>query len=92
MRGLSTLLDDPSRTPSARLLQEVQDSGESFFQYAISMARSHRDYFASITPMSGQRHDEFSQEARASVDRQREIEAADAISFEEYLANYYAAE
>jgi glutamate--cysteine ligase len=92
VRGLGELLDDPTRTPSARLLQEVQDRGESFFQYAISMARSHRDYFASITEMSEQRHDEFSREAQASVERQRDIEAADSISFEDYLANYYAAE
>ncbi|MDJ0904675.1 MAG: glutamate--cysteine ligase [Woeseiaceae bacterium] len=91
-RGCSELIDDPAQTPSGRLLREVQQSHSSFFEYAIAMARSHRDYFASITPMSEQRHDEFQQEARSSVERQREIEAADSISFEEYLAQYYSAE
>ena len=92
VRGLAGLIDDPDRTPSARLLSELQESGSSFFEYAISMARSHRDYFSSITPMSEQRHAEFQQEAESSVERQREIEAADSISFEDYLANYYASE
>ena len=92
VQGLAALIDDPAQTPSARLLRDVQEEYNSFFEYAISMARSHRDYFASITPMSEQRHEEFQQEAQASVERQREIEAADSISFEEYLAHYYSAE
>ena len=92
MQLISGLIDDPAATPSARLLNELQDSGSSFFEYAISMARGYSDYFAAITPMSGGRHDEFTQEAADSVRRQHEIEASDAISFEEYLANYYAAQ
>jgi glutamate--cysteine ligase len=90
--ALAAMIDDPSQTPSARLLRDVHDSGESFFGYAMSMARSHRDYFASITSMTDERHREFVEEARQSVERQRQIEAADAISFEEYLAHYYANE
>ena len=92
VEGLAGLIDDPSGTPSARLLRDVHEGADSFFEYAIGMARSHRDYFASITSMSEQRHDEFQQEAQSSVERQREIEAADSISFEDYLAHYYANE
>ena len=58
----------------------------------MGIARGHRDYFASITPMSGERHAEFVQEAEQSLERQRNIEASDDISFEQYLANYYASE
>ena len=90
--GIAAMIEDSSKTPSARLLAELQDSGNSFFDYAMSMARSHRDYFGSITPMTEQRHDEFVEEARQSIERQRQIEAADSISFEEYLAHYYANE
>jgi glutamate--cysteine ligase len=90
--GLAALIDDADKTPSARLLNELHQRGDSFFEYAISMARSHRDYFASITPLSEQRHEEFLQEAKLSLERQHEIEAADLISFEEYLAHYYANE
>ena len=86
------LVDDASATPSARLLEELRGSGSSFFDYAISMPRGHSDYFSSIAPMSAERHEEFSREAADSTTRQDEIEASDDISFEEYLANYYAAE
>ena len=89
---MSKLIDDAEKTPSARLLNELHQRGDSFFEYAISMARSHRDYFASITPMSDERHEEFLQEAEQSMARQREIESSDSITFEEYLAHYYAAE
>ena len=92
VRTMRELVEDSSSTPSARLLAELRESGDSFFEYAIGRARSHRDYFASITPMSAQRHDEFAQEAAASIDRQKTIEASDEITFEQYLANYYASE
>ena len=92
VRLMVGLVDGPDTTPSARLLDELHGSGSGFFDYAISMARSHRDYFASITAMSAQRHEQFSREAADSMGRQREIEANDGISFDEYLANYYAAE
>nr|MDJ0812671.1 glutamate--cysteine ligase [Woeseiaceae bacterium] len=90
--GFAAMIEDASLTPSARVLKQVRESGESFFHYAMSMARSHRDYFASITPMTDQRHDEFLTEAEQSIERQRQIEAADSITFEDYLANYYAGE
>ena len=90
--ALAALIDDAEQTPSARVLRELHERGDSFFEYAISMARSHRDYFASITPMSEQRHEEFLQEAEQSLARQRDIEESDSISFEEYLAHYYANE
>ena len=87
-----SLVDSPDKTPSARLLDELHSSGKGFFDYAISVARNHRDYFSSITAMSTQRHDQFKQEAVDSIERQGNIEASDSISFDEYLATYYAAE
>ena len=56
------------------------------------MAHGHRDYFAAINPMSKERHEEFSQEAKGSLERQNDIEAGDEISFDEYLENYFASE
>lgn len=92
VKTMRELVEDSSTTPSARLLDELRESGDSFFEYAIGRARGHRDYFASITAMSDQRHDEFLQEAAASVERQKTIEASDEITFEQYLANYYASD
>jgi glutamate--cysteine ligase len=79
----------PDATPSARLLAELQASGSSFFEYALSLAFRDRDYFAETEPLSELRHEEFDDEVRTSIQRQREIEASDVISFDEYLANYF---
>lgn len=90
--SMRTLVDTPDATPSAQLLHELKNGGNSFFDYAISVARGHRDYFAAINPMSKERHEEFSQEAQGSLERQNDIEAGDEISFDEYLENYFASE
>ena len=82
----------PDATPSARLIAELQESGSSFFEYALSLAKSHRDYFAQTEPLSELRHKQFDDEVRQSIERQREIEAADVISFDEYLENYFGAD
>ena len=92
VRMFHKLVEEPAATPSARLLEELQAAKSGFFDYAISVARGHRDYFASITPVSNERRDEFEREAVASLERQNEIEASDAISFDEYLANYFSSD
>jgi glutamate--cysteine ligase len=84
------LVREPEATPSGRLLQELRDSKCSFFDFALDLARRHKDYFASIAPMPPERARQMEDEALESVRRQQEIEAADEISFEEYLARYYA--
>ena len=61
----------------------------SFFEYVLSVARKHRDYFAATEPLSEARHREFEKEVSESIVRQREVEQGDAISFDEYLANYF---
>jgi glutamate--cysteine ligase len=80
---------DPSRTPSARLLAEMQSSGEDFFEVTLRMSRAHQDYFRSL-PLNEARLAEFRQEAEESHARQAAIEAAQAGTFEDYLADWFA--
>ena len=89
VRLMRELVKDPAATPSARLLEELTIANCSFFDYALSVARGHRDYFASITPLSDDRNDEFEREAAHSIEQQRDIEMSDAISLDEYLTNYF---
>lgn len=86
MRGL---IDDPSSTPSARLLDELRNANCSFFEFVLSAAQNHRDYFSSITPLSDERNVEFETEVSRSIACQLETEASDTIGIEEYLANYF---
>ena len=81
---------EPEETPSARLLEDLRVSKGSFFDYAMSLARGHRDYFAAIAGLAEKREAEFEEEASASIDRQREVEASDKMTFDEYLAAYFA--
>ncbi len=80
------------RAPSARLLAELRQADCSFFDYAIATARSHREYFESMAPLSAERHKEFSEESVRSMQQQRDIEARDEIDFDAYLDNYFASD
>ena len=91
LRAQQEKLADVARTPSARLLHELQSSGESFFSLALRMSRQHRDYFRSLADPHAERMAEFEAEARSSVQAQASIEAADRGSFEQYLERYFAA-
>jgi glutamate--cysteine ligase len=83
------LVSEPMATPSARLLDELQSAQCGFFDYAIEVARGHRDYFGSITPLASDRKKEFEEEASRSIEQQLKIEAHDEVSLDEYLANYF---
>jgi len=85
-------IEDPSATPSAQVLDEIRAAGDSFFEFAMSASRRHRDYFRSIAPLADARLAVLVDEARRSHDRRAEIEAADTIDFDEYLARYFAAD
>ena len=61
-----------------------------FFEYTMQVARGHRDYFASIESPDEERMRLYADEAVKSIERQREIEAADDVDFDTYLKRYFA--
>ena len=81
-------IDDVERTPSARLLADMRQSGESFFQLAQRMSKLHKDYFLGLYPPNERRLAEFAEAARDSLEAQARIEAGDATDFDTYLAHY----
>jgi glutamate--cysteine ligase len=91
IRHQYTAVEDPGTTLSARIVNELEKTGSSFFEFALDRARCHRDYFASIAPLSDARETVLADEAAASLVRQAEIEAADSISLDDYLQRYFAA-
>lgn len=92
VKAMLELVETPDATPSARMLAELQRTGSSFFEFVLSIARGHREYFASIAPLNDDRRREYETEARESIDRQRAIENADVISLDEYLGHYFSAD
>ena len=86
----TALLDEADQTPSARVLRELRDSGQSLGDYGLALSRRYRDYFLALPPEANQHYQMLEIEAQASLDRQCWIEEHDTLSFEEYLAAYYS--
>ncbi|MCG8489708.1 MAG: glutamate--cysteine ligase [Chromatiales bacterium] len=82
-------LQDPELTPSARMLREMREKGEGFFHFAQRMSKQHRHDFMQ---QQGSTEDQklLNQEAVDSWRRQREIEASDTLSFDQFLEDYFA--
>ena len=83
-------IDDVERTPSARLLAEMRQTGETFSQIALRMSNLHKDYFLGLYPPNERRLAEFAAAAEESHAAQRRIEATDTLDFDTYLARYLA--
>ncbi len=88
LNRLEARLDDPSLTPSAQLLAEMAETGQTYFRVAMNHAIRHRRYFLD-SPLPKDIEQQFSDEAEVSLQKQRDIEASDTQTFDEFLANYY---
>jgi glutamate--cysteine ligase len=83
-------LDEVALTPSARLLAEMRQTGESFLQLALRMSKLHKDYFLDLYPPNERRLAEFASAADDSREAQAGIERSDAETFDQYLRRYLA--
>jgi glutamate--cysteine ligase len=83
-------LDDVALTPSARLLAEMRQTGESFLGLALRMSKLHKDYFLDLYPPNERRLAEFASAAEDSREAQSGLEKADAEPFDRYLRRYLA--
>jgi len=83
-------ITEPELTPAARMLTELLRDDESFFDLGLRMSQLHRSYFLELYSPNESRQLEFAQEAEASLAEQARLEAADRLSFDEYLARYFA--
>ena len=79
---------DSSLTPSAKILADMKGNDQAFFHLAKDLAEQHNEHFRN-RPLDEERQAEFTAASEQSLDKQREIEQSDNISFEEYLSDYY---
>jgi len=79
---------DAELTPSARMLTEMRENKEGFYHFAKRMSEKHNQYFTRLK-LSRERQDFFDKEAKESIDRQKQIEAADSLGLDEYLQAYF---
>ncbi len=81
---------DPSLTPSGRLLADMDANKKSFFALAMELSKQHR---VALTDrgqgnLDAATEERFVQASSESLRKQKEIEAADKVSFDEFLRNW----
>jgi glutamate--cysteine ligase len=69
----------------------MRTNEESFFHFALRMSKLHKSYFLDLYSPNESRQDEFAAEAEASLIEQERVEKSDTLSFDDYLARYFAA-
>lgn len=82
-------LDGEIKLPSAQILDDMAQNGNSYFALAMAQSKRHQHTINS-SPLSSERQQYFEEHAKASLQKQKEIEQGDEVDFETFLANYYA--
>ncbi len=90
LRTARSKFENAELTPSARILREMQSTGESFYDLAARISAGYRDYFRDLAPLEPQRIAQFEHEVRESVEAHANVEASDRGDFRTYLAGYFS--
>ena len=88
LQALRKRIDDPDTTPSAQILAASREHG-GFFKYAMQLSQQHKKALLA-QPLDAATQARFAASVGASLQEQRQLEASDQGSFEDYLARYYA--
>ena len=82
-------LQDPAMTPSARVLKALEKSGLEYTEWVMDKSREHRQTFVAMTSDTAILHDLAVTAAESRKDQQQ-LEAADTLDFDAFLAAYLA--
>ncbi|MEN9838305.1 MAG: hypothetical protein RLZ79_1973 [Pseudomonadota bacterium] len=77
-------------TPSARLIRELRDTGESFFDLALRTSATHKAYFLDLYQPNEAVLRRFAEEADESLRKAEAMAAAPRGDFDQYLADYFS--
>ena len=82
-------ISNPELTPSAIMLNLMRENNQGFFDFANSLSKKHRQTF--LAKKINHKHFYYlKNQAQKSFDAQKNIEDSDNISFDKFLANYFA--
>ena len=88
LRHMQLAIDNPSMTPSASMLDEMQRNNETYFRMAMRKAEEHRQLFQSH-PLDQAVTAHYAELAQQSLAQQAAKEANDQISFDQFLFEYW---
>jgi glutamate--cysteine ligase len=83
-------LDDPARTPSARLIAGLRATGESFFDLALRTSAAHKAELLGGHAPDATRLAAFEDEVRESLEQAEALARAPRGDFDAFLAAYLA--
>jgi glutamate--cysteine ligase len=87
MANLKQRIDNPDLTPSAQVLAAAREAG-GYFKYANQMSERHHASLLAA-PLDAATTARFEASVVESLEEQKELEAADQSSFEDFVAAYY---
>ena len=88
LRSQMAAVDNVDRTPSARLIAELGQTGLPFVPFALQIAQDYRDYFLDLAPEHNGHRSLLMSEQEESLQRQRATEDSDDIPFDAFVAKY----
>src|SRR5690554_8102963 len=74
-------------TPSARVLHTLREGNTDLHACMLQISKTHHETLLS-GPLDPELLERYIQEAAASIEEQRALEAADTESFDEYVARF----
>lgn len=77
-------------TPSAKILQAMQQRHQPFGCFGLDASKEHHAYFNSQPPLDKTVVQQFNKMAKESHKKQQQIEMADVLSFDDFLTHYFA--
>lgn len=81
-------IHDPEKTPSARILREMRESGEPFAEYAQRISQQYQRQFKNER-LSTEKAADFEKICQESLEEQTRMETEQTESFEVFLARYF---
>ncbi|MCH9698450.1 MAG: glutamate--cysteine ligase [Gammaproteobacteria bacterium] len=82
------MLENPDSSLSAQIIEHLQSTGLPFSQYAIETSQQHKRFFQQQT-LDNKKQSFFEHLAKDSMQLQRQKEAADSCSLDEFLEYYF---
>jgi len=88
LNKMRAAINDPQLTPSATLLEEMQQKNETFYAMSMRKAREQREDFTA-RQLDESTHEKFMALAQQSFQQQMDLENNESLSFDEFLNNYW---
>ena len=83
------LVTDADLTPSARIIAEMKAKNESFSNFGLNISTKHQ-FYLKRNKMNALKQQYFKELATNSHDKQKKIEQADKVSFDQFLLQYFS--